>query len=417
MPRSRSALLLAVLAVTSLTVRVLHHDAVAVLSTSTTITDNTFTTASSFGTCATRTAIFVTGFERGPTTASWGTFNTGSTAGGSIATETTPRRNGGYALKVAKTSTGTVYGERTVGTGKTHVVARFGVYLDSLPTATVSELASFTAAAGSPVKLGYNAVSQTLELAFGANPPTPSSTTITAGSWTLVEVKVDFSVNPRAADWRINGSAQLPISSAEATSTAAAWRAGSVVSGDLFTARYDDVVLSTTAADYPIGDGATRLLLPSGMGTSVGSANFQNDDSTAINATSYERLDEIPMTSTTDFVKQVTASSTSYLEVQMGDSVTGSCFNGVQAVTTTHASGTGANVGKSSVFSGTTESIVFSGDMGGTALDYRWAVVTPSSTPWTKSQIDALVFRIGYSSDVAPVPYWDAVVLEYDIAA
>ena len=38
-----------------------------------------------------------------------------------------------------------------------------------------------------------------------------------------------------------------------------------------------------------------------------------------------------------------------------------------------------------------------------------------ASGPWTTALLNALVARVGYASDVSPNPYWDALLLEYDV--
>src|SRR5205814_310244 len=67
------------------------------------------------------------------------------------------------------------------------------------------------------------------------------------------------------------------------------------LSAATYTANYDDVVVSSAGADYPLGDGKVLILRPNAMGTNNTATDFQNDDATAINSTSYTRLDETPM--------------------------------------------------------------------------------------------------------------------------
>jgi hypothetical protein len=104
------------------------------------------------------------------------------------------------------------------------------------------------------------------------------------------------------------------------------------------------------------------------MGTSAGAGNFRNNDATAIDANSWQRLDEVPMTSNADYVRQQTNSATSYVELGLQD-MTATCSE-VSAVLAYHAAGTAADIGKTSIFDGPTESVVFRGDMSQTALQY-----------------------------------------------
>ncbi len=147
------------------------------------------------------------------------------------------------------------------------------------------------------------------------------------------------------------------------------------------------------------------------MGTSVGAGNFQNNDGTAIDASSWQRLDEVPMNSTADYVRQQANSGTSFLEFGLEDTPE-TCIRDVSAVLAYHAAGTPANNGKASLFDGATETAVFTGDMSQTALQYKSAVVTPAGGIWNQAALNGLVARVGYSTDSTPNPYWDSVVVE-----
>jgi hypothetical protein len=57
---------------------------------------------------------------------------------------------------------------------------------------------------------------------------------------------------------------------------------------------------------------------------------------------------------------------------------------------------------------------VYNGTVGSTTLVYKSAMVTPAASAWTTSALNGLVARVGFSTDVNPVPFWDALQLEYD---
>jgi hypothetical protein len=118
-------------------------------------------------------------------------------------------------------------------------------------------------------------------------PPTVASTTVSAGTWYLVELRLVAGTNPRTADWQIDGAAQTAVSAAATASTVSTLRLGSTVAADAFTANYDDVLVSATTGDYPLGAGTVVALRPDAMGTSGGSGSFRNNDGTAIDATTY----------------------------------------------------------------------------------------------------------------------------------
>lgn len=74
--------------------------------------------------------------------------------------------------------------------------------------------------------------------------------------------------------------------------------------------------------------------------------------------------------STADWPKQVTASTSSYLEFGLGDS-SRACTEGVSAI------------------------------------------VPPAGAQWTRTELNALTARIGYSSNVGSQPYWHGLLLQY----
>jgi hypothetical protein len=89
---------------------------------------------------------------------------------------------------------------------------------------------------------------------------------------------------------------------------------------------------------------------------------------------------------------------------------TAGCVAGV-GIVAYRAASSAADNGKTSIFDGPTERILFSGDMSEVALAYRSAIV-PRAGGWTTAAVNALRARIGYSSDVSPNPFWEALLLE-----
>jgi hypothetical protein len=318
-------------------------------------------------------------------------------------------RTGSYSLKDSD-PVGTA-SDASLAIGAGVAVVRVYLRLASLPVADVNELLLLDAAAGSDLRLGYQASSAKLTLRFANTAVTVASSTVSAGTWYQIDLRLGASTNPRTADWQVDGVAQTALSSTETASTVSSLRLGSTVVADTFTANYDDVFISATSGDYPIGAGTVVALRPNGMGTNNTPGSFRNDDGTAIDANTYLRLDDSPMTGLTDYIRQQTIGAGAYIEVTFADTAA-TCVVGVSALVAYHAAGTAADTGKTSIFDGSTERVVFNGDMSETTLQYVSAIVGPAAAPWTPSAVNGLLGRIGFSSDITPNPYWDALLLE-----
>ena len=237
-------------------------------------------------------------------------------------------------------------------TASSAVVARFAIRLNSLPGVN-SNLAYIDS--GTDLVFGYDAGSQRFRLTLGASTAT-STTTISASTWYVIDLRYNLSANPNLGDWRIDGVAQAQVSRAAAATTANGFGIGATANASVFTANYDDILVTDQASAYPVGDGRVVRLVPDSMGTSSGTTNFRNDDGSAINATSWQRLDEVPMASTTDYVRQQASSALSFLELGFQNTPE-TCIREVSAVLSYHAAGTSADNGKTSVFDGASETV------------------------------------------------------------
>jgi len=262
---------------------------------------------------------------------------------------------------------------------------------------------------GTDLVFGYNASTQQFKLTAGTSTAT-SVTTVSAATWYVIDLRYDLSGTTHLGDWRVDGVAQTQVSRAATATTANGFGMGASANASVYTANYDDILVSNQSSEYPLGDGRIVRLVPDSMGTSSGATNFSNNDGTAIDATSWQRLDEVPMTSNADYIRQQ-ANSASFLELGFQNTAE-TCIRDLSAVLAYHAAGTSADNGKTSIFDGATETVVFSGDMSQTALQYKRAIVTPAALSWTQAAVNGLVARVGYSTDSSPNPYWDAIVLE-----
>ena len=264
------------------------------------------------------------------------------------------------------------------------LVFRFAIRLESLPAADVTELshAQKLGTGVSTLQLGYSASTQKLKLSLPSTGAVEASSTVQVGTWYVIDLKYDTSVDPHTAEWQINGVAQTSTSVAAAPDDITSYRWGTSAA-DTFTANYDDLLISAAAADYPLGDGKVLPLRLDGVGAHNGPGDFQDDDGTAIDASSWTRLDEIPMDSTTDYIQQVSASTTSYAELRFQNTAE-TCVRAVVGRLAYDGQNTGqANHGKTSIFDGSQERLIYSGNMTAntTAIQQKASVIGPATAP------------------------------------
>jgi chitodextrinase len=357
------------------------------------------------GLCSRSSAVWLTGMEHGVVSTVGGGLFSGVASAPTA--DNTIARSGAYSLRIADASaSSTVRALRSV-TASNVIITRFAVRLSSLPTVT-SNLAYVDSA--TDLVFRYDAATQRFQLVLGASTATWASP-VSAGTWYLIDLRYDLSANLNVGDWRVNGVAQAQVSRSATPATANGFGMGATANASVYTANYDDVFVATQPTAYPIEDSRIVPLAPNSMGTSVGAGNFRNNDGTAIDANSWQRLDEVPMSSSSDYVRQLANSGTSYVELGLQD-VAATCIREVSAVLAYHAAGSAADNGKTSIFDGLTESAVFSGDMSQTALQYKSAVLAPAGGIWSQGTLNGLVARVGYSTDSTPNPYWDSIIVE-----
>jgi hypothetical protein len=364
---------------------------------------SSFSAASTF--CTRTSAVWLTGFESGAVSAAGGGLFT--TLTGAPTADAATVRNGAYSLRIADAAAGSTVNALKTFTGTNVVVARFAIRLSALPGVSSSLVYVDSA---TDLVFGYDQPTQKFSLTLGTSTAT-SASTVSAGNWYVIDLRYDLRANPNVGDWRVDGVAQGQLTRAAAASTATGFGLGATTNPSIYTANYDDVLVANQAKAYPVGDGKVVRLIPDGAGTHNTPGDFRDNDNTAVDAASWQRLDDVPMTGTTDYVLQLNNSATSYLEFTFADT-TETCIREVAAVVAYRSATTAANTGKTSIFAGGTESVVFSGDMSETTTTYQSAIVTPAAAPWTQASVNALVTRLGYAGDANPDPYWDALMLE-----
>jgi hypothetical protein len=341
---------------------------------------------------------------------------------------TTPVRTGNYSLQVDHP--GALAATRFATPYPTYGVWRFSVYLPSLPAADLP-VGRFVVTGGSNnvFEVFYQASTQKWAAGWGWT-AIPSAVvqvgtvTASAGVWTSFDVRVSANnQDPRVGDWMVDGVAQTSVSLVEGTNATnvSTWYMGYWPSPSIdYSYYFDDIVVSRNPNDYPLGDIRIAPLSPNGMGTHNTPGNYQQQvgaTSSAIVSTSYQTVDEVPMTSTTDMIKMITAGGASYIEMGFPDT-TQTCIRGASVVAALRAAGTQSDLfAINSVANGFNYNI-FSGDVSNTTIWYWQGMIsqsalTPGTGPWNQSAINGLVVRAGMSTDAVAIPYLDSIIVEY----
>lgn len=324
-------------------------------------------------------------------------------------------RNGAYGLRVnANRAAGNEW--FMWPTAPRAGVVRFALRLDALPSGNVSELYRMDTYSKSALRIGYVAATQSLRLTLNSaagGSAAVQGPVVTAGAWQFVDVRYSVTGPQHSADWSVDGVAQDSAAVNGAAESLYYVRFGTTAY-ETFTASYDDVLVSNAVGDYPVGDGRIGVLRPNAASSS--SSALRDNDGTTVDAASWARLDEIPATSTVDFIQQTAASSSAYAQIAFEDTAE-PCARAVRGYFTTHSQATNnANSAKLSFFDGARESVIKSGDWAANntlSRDYSASVIPAGE--WSQSALNGLVARFGYSTDVKPVPILDGVLVEYEV--
>jgi hypothetical protein len=363
----------------------------------------------------------MTGWEHGvnPTTSGGGLANALS---GSPTVVTSPVHAGTYALR-CNPAGAAQYMQKTV-TGD-RVVLRMYVRFDTLPSADC-DLFTIRDAGGLSFRFKYIQASNKFQVVFGSTDPQLSSMTVSTGQWYCVELNVLLNAATRTCDWQIDGTAQTQSASTQTASTVAALRIGTG-NAETYTCYYDDLIVSVTNADYPLGAGGVTGLSPNAEGThSPGTNEIEDNAGDDINGSTvqaYPLMDNVPMNSTADYVQQATAHTVPdahYAEVGFADIASGLTVKGVIGLLAYKSSATQANSGSTIAIRSDATQIEIYGtpavpvDYSESSLFYKSAVITAPGGGWTQSEVNALLMRVGGSSDATPLPQWHALMFEVD---
>jgi hypothetical protein len=391
--------------------------------------------------------ILTCGFECGLNSIG-GTGTHFSPSGGGAAT-TLNKRTGTYALRIA-TAAGIVgsggshaSSTCTVISG-THLVARFYIYFKTAVPTADSYIAFISNGTASDVMGAcFKNSDSKIYAASGAARPTfgASGVSVVANTWYLIDLHINQTSGAKTVDVKVNGTA-CGQKGTTGTSASAALQLGSgqFVAAATSTMDYDDFILSSTLADYPIGAGSVYAFVPTADGTHniTTSGNFiRGSAGTAIsNSTtdSYLLVDDQPLNDSAgvanDYITYVVdvGSGNEYVEHIFGPAPNSSTqtsppravdlvFQHHQAANTTNASFI------SKLYdAGTLDTIyTFSGLTSTNVQQSRKFYANPPSGlgGWSLAgpgNFNDLRHRFGYSTDASPDVAMDAVMIEAEFA-
>lgn len=358
-----------------------------------------------------------------------------STAGGTLSVSSTVvRRAGAFSLDLDKNNpaVSTINAVKNLDIVMNSLAIRFYILFQKLQ-ATSSRFISFTTV-DSNQSFRFAFTNNTINGAWSNGSLVNSTTSIVTGTWYRMDIAIDPSSSNFNVQWMINGISQPNVTATGTVTkiTTITLGASSSVTGS-FRYNISDFIAASGTSSYPIGEGYSYALLPNSVitGSWLTPTNFQNNDTTAIDENSWQRLDEWPPTtgSNSDYIKQVTIMGTGYIPFGMQtrqDSGQG-IINGVEAFVGYTSSGTTANTGAALIrrLDGNQVGVLGSlvtgrADMSDGSVNDWWfgmvQVDKPDAQVWSTNEINNLQFRLGYSNDVSPQPFWGALLLEYDVS-
>lgn len=340
---------------------------------------------------------------------------------------------GRRALEFDTTTTaGQAYAQFTPVANVTVFAFGFRVKLSQLPSA-LSSICEPVMGSGTKPQIRVD-TDGTLRVRWGTGTQTAHPTVLATG----VEYWIEGSFDVSGTTYRLKLSVDTGTGPVAMTdSTLAGQTAGSMSSirmgnvGNTTTVKHaiTDIVLGDAAGDLPWNYGRIGTLIPSTDGThSFTAGDFQDDAAASIatNATTaHLKIDEATMPAagaaitTSDYLQQAVIRSTGYLEFGFpasGETVAPTIVTAVAAVSAASAATCTYDLKVND--GGTLDSANHRGRFSPAETTIRHGYIPMPTRPngggaWTVAALDALKVRWGYSTDVTPHPYLDAILIEY----
>lgn len=266
---------------------------------------------------------------------------------------------------------------------------------------------------------------------------------VTTGVWYRLDVLINLTTNPWTVDVKVDGTdcTQHTVGTAGTTATRMVCTVTGINTADLY---FDDIVLSNTVGDYPIGAGYVNHFVPTADGTHniAGAADFKKGaagvDITNATTDAYLLIDEVPLDDTTpdtdDYINLILPpNATDYTEHVFGPApgistpTTGP--RAVEVIAGIHQAGTGAGNMELRLNDNATMGTIYTatGVAGTTTIVYKrahFADPPSAATEWHAlndgSNGDFRDVRVRFGSpaavDATPDQYFDCIMIEAEFA-
>lgn len=335
---------------------------------------------------------------------------------------------GNYVGEINLTAKNFFWDTNTIGAAKTVLVVSMYFRLTTLPSGSTDIISMDVAAATDRAGFFYNSATGKLH-AWIAAVTQASVATINVNQWYKLQWRYDCT-GTNTLDWTLDGVAGTQVSgSASSTVSRIAFGNRSAGTG---VAQYDDVAISVTSGDHPLtAYKVPPVLVPDTGGTAVeiGTANAtarfvtnSTVDATFNSANILAATSEVPPTigATASGVAQRTSGATNAVGLPMTSYTLtgGETIDGTRIIVCGWAASALANNYGVRAFNGTAETILI-GDVVSAFTNSTtvpdWACKLYSGLT-DQTTINALVVRLGYSTDISPTPGAHAVYAELAIA-
>ena len=379
-------------------------------------------------------AVFCCGFECGQIgTAGQHIYNSGNTA----PTISTAIVNSGGGLRSLRcnpsaNTSGVIFRQAT----SLRMVGRFYLYFTTLPNVSVSILMYGDNTSVGPA-IVFNVNNSSLFASIGGNGATYGATgvAITAGVW----YRIDFDFNVATAsndfcDVQVDG---IACGQATAAGSSAATLLGpkfgffdAAVTADCY---YDDVIISQTGADYPIGAGYVLSYVPdadgthTATGTNIVKGTIATPVGTAITSATTDAFNWVngrPLlggaTDNTRLINQQTLLTTQYAEVDFEPSAEINAPRAVEVLTADRQAATTVGSFATKLNDNGTEDVIIARTAAAGVITDRYVTKQYATMvgggAWTLSRFNALKARFGYSGDATPDQDWRGIIIEAEYA-